>query len=129
MTAPRMTGLSVVQDAPSSLLTVMKSAPKKTPVTPSSANSRVAKGERVAASASAKFAVPCSITVRPGRNLRVAGLGVVSVSMNIVALQRVAHELGHGRSEVNPSENGVKAQQPWAGNLRPAPRSVMRLVH
>ena len=35
--------------------------------------------------AEAKSAVPVPITSRPGRNLRVAGFGVPSVSMNMIA--------------------------------------------
>jgi hypothetical protein len=63
---------------------VTKSPPRKTPVTPPTAKSRSANGERAAATvASVKFAVPLSITLRPGRNLSVAGLGVSSVWMNI----------------------------------------------
>ena len=42
-------------------------------------------GERSAASALAKSAVPCAMTLRPGRNFNVAGLGVCSVSMNMGA--------------------------------------------
>ncbi len=38
-----------------------------------------ARGERAAEPASGKLAVPVSSTVRPGRNFKVAGLGVCSV--------------------------------------------------
>src|SRR5215213_5877067 len=48
---------------------------------------RLASGLRAADSADAKSAVPAApITSRPGRNFRVAGLGVPSVSMNMEAV-------------------------------------------
>src|SRR5579875_1181209 len=81
--APSTAGFNSDHELSSALLTETKSAPKNTCVTPSRPKRRSARGERVAASASAKFAVPSSITVRPGRNFKVAGLGVVSVSMNM----------------------------------------------
>ena len=83
MIAPSTRGFSSNHSAASALATVMKSAPRKTPVTPGKPKRRLAKGERAAASASGKLAVPGAITARPGRNLSVAGLGVVSVSMNM----------------------------------------------
>src|SRR5215469_12241806 len=61
----------------------MKSLPKKTPATPSTANSRVASGDCSASALSRMSRVPSASTVRPGRNFKVAGLGVVSVWMNI----------------------------------------------
>ena len=45
-----------------------------------------ASGEASAASASAKSRVPASMTVWPGRNLRVAGLGVCSVRISMGAM-------------------------------------------
>jgi hypothetical protein len=68
------------------LVTVTKSVPKNTPDTPSTAKMRAASGEVAAASAEGKSAVPVSSTLRPGRNLSVAGFGVDSVWMNMVAL-------------------------------------------
>src|SRR5690242_3078510 len=73
--------------SPSRLVTEMKSAPKKTRLTSGMVNSALAKGERPAVEASGKSATPPSpITSRPGRNFRVAGLGVDSVWMNMAAL-------------------------------------------
>src|SRR5689334_19460916 len=82
MMTPRMAGFITCQLRPSPLVTVTKSAPRKTPVTPSTWNSRVASGERSAFSALVKSAVPLAMMLRPGRNLSVAGFGVCSVSMN-----------------------------------------------
>ena len=67
----------------SSLVTEMKSEPRNTPVTPGSANSAEASGETAAASAVRKSRGSPTSTSRPGRNFRVAGLGVASVWMNI----------------------------------------------
>src|SRR5690606_4756409 len=79
----RMAGFRCCHSAPS-FVTVMKSYPKKTPITPGMSNRRPASGEAARAdSASRKSAVPSSSTTRPGRNLSVAGLGVASVWMNI----------------------------------------------
>src|SRR6185312_10980814 len=104
------------------LLTETKSAPKNTCVTPSRPKSRSASGERVAASVSAKLAVPCSITVRPGRNLRVAGLGVVSVSMNIDCLRLLALNLANRRDnstlyQLGSSRQAFGACSSHRGNL------------
>src|SRR4051812_45507557 len=84
MMAPRLSGLSGCQSRDASLVTVMKSEPRNTAVTPAMPNRRCASGERPASAALVKVAVPWGMTARPGRNLRVAGLGVVSVWMNIV---------------------------------------------
>jgi hypothetical protein len=78
MIAPRITGFKCRQ-SPSRLVTVTKSDPKNTRSTSGIAKSRVAKGERLPASASGKSTVPCAMISRPGRNFSVAGLGVVSV--------------------------------------------------
>src|SRR3954463_361546 len=51
-------------------------------------NNALASGEATALSASAKSRVPASITVCPGRNLRVAGLGVCSVRISMPAMWR-----------------------------------------
>ena len=62
------------------------SAPRNTPATPSTANRRLASGERAAAaSADAKWAVPSVMIARPGKNFIVAGLGVGSVWMNMAS--------------------------------------------
>jgi hypothetical protein len=51
------------------LVTVMKSGPKKTLVTPSMRNKALASGETKAARALGKSKVPLSYTSRPGLNL------------------------------------------------------------
>src|SRR6516162_6838364 len=84
MITARTTGFSWYQSLSASFVTVTKSAPRKTPVTCGREKSRSASGDtRTASSASVKFAVPEAMTVRPGRNFRVAGYGVCSVWMNI----------------------------------------------
>src|SRR5690348_9891495 len=86
----------------------MKSAPRYTPVTPSSPNRLSASGELLAAADSVKLAVPEFITARPGRNLRVAGLGVGSVWMNIGTPDRwIGHKVGCAGSQVNPLSSRV----------------------
>ena len=65
--------------SPSDLVTEMKSPEKKTPLTPSMENSACASGERAAAEALGMSSTPSCMTERPGRNFRVAGLGVDSV--------------------------------------------------
>src|SRR3546814_8854525 len=64
-------------------VTEMKSLPKKTPCTSPREKSASASGETSASSGVAKSRVPDSMTWRPGRNLSVAGLGVISVSMSM----------------------------------------------
>jgi hypothetical protein len=85
MFAPRIAGLACSQAVAASFVTVTKSEPKNTPVTPATAKIRCASGDFAAASALWKSAVPTSSTVWPGRNFSVAGFGVVSVWMNIGA--------------------------------------------
>src|ERR1700730_7560024 len=80
--APRIAGSSCCHSV-SDLVTVMKSEPKNTPVTPAISNSRSASGDLAATSRFGRSSVPSGSTVRPGRNFRVAGFGVVSVWMNI----------------------------------------------
>src|SRR4029077_4043599 len=75
-------GLRFGQSLPD-FVTEMKSEPKNTPETPSIANSACARGDCPAPSASLMSSVPCVKTGRPGRNFKVAGLGVASVSMNM----------------------------------------------
>src|SRR5216684_4774393 len=116
MMTPSTAGLSWYHSADSSLLTVTKSVPRNTPVTPGTVNNRPARGERSAAAASGKLAVPCSITARPGRNLRVAGLGVGSVWMNMASSDtrgfgRLALYLGIAATQVNPFANRVKPRR------------------
>src|SRR6476620_7919255 len=82
MMAPRMAGLRCCH-SPSPLVTLMKSEPKNTPVTPSISNSRVASGEPSVSSPARNSKVPSPSTVRPGMNFSVAGLGVASVWMNM----------------------------------------------
>src|SRR5712672_979926 len=82
MMPPRIEGLRTCQSRSAALVTVTKSEPKNTRSTPSTANSLLASGEGVAASADAKSFVPLSMTTRPGRNFRVDGLGVCSVWIN-----------------------------------------------
>src|SRR5476651_2073795 len=88
--------------SPSRLVTEMKSEPKKTRETSGMANRAVARGERPAVSALGKSATaPSPITSRPGRNLRVAGLGVDSVWMNMGAP-------GDCTPYMDPREGGFK---------------------
>src|SRR5829696_8436210 len=72
-------GFSCRQSTPGAAVTEMKSRPKNTPSTSPVEKIAAASGEASASSGVAKSRVPASITRRPGRNLRVAGLGVVSV--------------------------------------------------
>src|SRR5665213_4478962 len=85
MMAPRIAGLICCQ-SPSLLVTEMKSEPKNTPHTFGRSNNFSASGDCAAASLVGMSSVPLSSTPRPGRNFRVAGLGVDSVWMNIVWL-------------------------------------------
>jgi hypothetical protein len=78
--------LSADQSAPGAAVTETKSLPKNTPVTSPVSNSASASGEASASSGVVNSRVPALITCRPGRNLSVAGLGVVSVSMNMAAM-------------------------------------------
>ncbi len=91
MIAPRIAGRRCCHSKPgssrSSLVTVMKSLPKKTLETPGTSNSRKASGDGAAASGVRNSAVPSPSTARPGRNFKVAGLGVASVWMNIGILR------------------------------------------
>src|SRR4030095_2416025 len=74
---------------------VTKSWPRKTPETPSIAKMRDASGETPASSALRKSRVSPGSTSRPGKNFRVAGLGVSSVWMNILAPEPAVQ--GRGR--------------------------------
>ena len=63
-----------------------KLAPKNTPVTSPVSNRACASGLASASSGEAKSRVPEGMTCRPGRNLSVDGLGVVSVSINMARM-------------------------------------------
>ena len=63
-------------DAASALLTVTKLPSMKTPTTPSSSKSRLAKGESAAASFDEKDLLPSSITLTLSVNFMALGLGV-----------------------------------------------------
>src|SRR3546814_13032003 len=74
MMAPRMAGLRRYHSLSASLVTVTKSLPKNTAATPSTSNRRSASGDLPSAfSGPGKSAVPDSLPVRPGRNLREVG--------------------------------------------------------
>src|SRR3546814_11719772 len=83
MTMPSTSGFASAHSAPGAIVTETKSRPKKTPVTSPRVKSAVASGEAAASSGLAKSRVPASMTGRPGRNFRVAGLGVDSVSISM----------------------------------------------
>jgi hypothetical protein len=67
-------------------VTETKSRPKNTPVTSPRLNSASASGEAAAASSEVNSRVPVAMMTSPGRNFSVAGLGVVSVSMNMIRI-------------------------------------------
>ena len=79
-------GLRSLQPTPGAAVTVTKSPPKKTFTTSPVSKIACASGLASAASGLANSRVPCCMTGWPGRNLRLAGLGVVSVSMNMPAM-------------------------------------------
>src|SRR6476646_8839030 len=79
-------GSRSVHDTPGAAVTETKSRPKKTPSTMPLSNRALASGDVTALSASAKSRVPASITICPGRNLRVEGLGVCSVRISMRAM-------------------------------------------
>jgi hypothetical protein len=78
MIAPSIAGFICCQ-SPSVLVTEIKSDPKKTPLTLGISKRCAAKGDCAALSLVGMSRVPFSSTLRPGRNLSVAGLGVASV--------------------------------------------------
>ena len=83
MMVPSNAGLRCFQ-SPSRLVMEMKSLPKKTRETSGVWNNALARGERPALSTLGKSATaPAPITSLPGRNFRVAGLGVDSVWINM----------------------------------------------
>src|SRR5687768_8155960 len=83
---PTTSGSRSSQATPGEAVTEMKSRPKNTPSTRPVSNSADASGEDCAVSASGKSRLPASITGCPGRNLRVAGLGVCSVRINMLPM-------------------------------------------
>src|SRR5581483_5172885 len=92
-------GSRSVHETPGAAVIDTKSRPKKTPSTMPLSNRARASGEASADSASAKSRVPESSTGWPGRNLRVAGLGVCSVRISM-ALMWAASLRGSRRSPV-----------------------------
>ena len=66
------------------LVTVIKSLPKNTPLTPSTLKSCLASGEPRVEVADGKSIVPDSRTGTPGINFRLLGLGVSCTRMNMV---------------------------------------------
>lgn len=66
------------------LVTVMKSCPKKTPLTPSILNICLARGEPRADMGLGKSSVPDSSTGTPGMNLRLLGFGVSCTWINML---------------------------------------------
>src|SRR5271170_492742 len=87
----------------------MKSLAKKTPVTPGSCIKALARGDRSAVSRSRASNVPSSITGRPGRNLRVAGLGVASVWMNIALGSYILDRLADASAQETALERHDRA--------------------
>src|SRR6202046_685939 len=83
MIAASTAGFTLNHSASAALVTEMKSLPRNTPSTPPTPNRARASGERPAVSAVRKSAVPADITICPGMNFRVDGLGVSSVWMNM----------------------------------------------
>src|SRR4029077_19699349 len=94
MIPPRIMGLRCCHSAGSSLVTAMKSEPKNTPLTPSTANSRSASGDWAASSRLRRSSVPVYSTGRPGRGFKVAGLGGALVWVYIAGFLQLA--LPHG---------------------------------
>ena len=74
MMAPRIAGLSCCH-SPSALVTVMKSQPKNTPVTPGISNRRSASGDCAAPRPVGNVERAVASTARPGRNFRSPGSG------------------------------------------------------
>ena len=77
-------GFRLDHSTPGPAVTATKSRPKNTPVTSPSENRPSARGEAAASSSLVNSRVDAGITSLPGRNFSVAGLGVVSVSMNMI---------------------------------------------
>src|SRR5690242_4921564 len=101
MMTPSRAGFSNDQSFAGDFVIVMKSCPRNTRSVPSTLNRRCARGERAALSAEGKSTLPEATTSRPGRNIKVAGLGVSSVWMNMegstnLYVQRDARKMGDG---------------------------------
>ena len=78
------------------LVTVMKSIPKNTPLTPSTLNNCRASGEPRAEMGEGKSTVPDSNTGTPGMNLRLLGLGVSCTWMGKRGEWKDSREDGRG---------------------------------
>src|ERR687892_1049897 len=111
MIAPSTAGFRTYQSWPSALVTVMKSVPKNTPVTPSTSNRRRASGEDSALAGSVKSTTPRAMTSRPGRNFRVAGFGVCSVWMNMVRFLPDSRTIGSAPIRARQSPRILKMAQ------------------
>src|SRR3990170_4870216 len=111
---PTTSGSSSSHETPGAAVTEMKSPPKKTPSTMPVANKAEASGEASAESRSAKSRLPASITVSPGRNLRVAGLGVCSVRISMRVMwspRRTRSSAKRRRSGDDPARDGDCGEQ------------------
>jgi hypothetical protein len=83
-------------------VTDTKSRPKNTPSTSPVEKMAWASGEASASSGVAKSRVPLAITVSPGRNFRVRGLGVVSVWISMGSMWAGTRE---GSSSTDPGRS------------------------
>src|SRR5918993_959883 len=111
---PTTSGSSSSHETPGPAVTEMKSPPKNTPSTMPVANRAEASGEASAVSRSAKSRLPASITVSPGRNLRVAGLGVCSVRISMEVMwsrRRSRSSAERRRSGDHPPADGECGEQ------------------
>ena len=98
MMAPRMAGFIICQSLSPDLVTVIESGSRNIPATPSTSNTRAARGEASAAAASGKSAVSDFRTGSPGRNFMASGFDEFSVWMNMVlAPQQTTDGAGRGR--------------------------------
>src|SRR5215469_4021462 len=99
MIVPKIAGFRCFQ-SPADLVTEMKSEPKNTRLTSGTVKRAAASGERAAAPLSGKSATePSPMTSRPGRNFKVAGLGVDSVWMNMSQILPSSINILHGPRE------------------------------
>src|SRR5947209_4449431 len=124
--APRIAGVRCCQSPPA-LVTATKSEPRNTPATPGIANRCSASGDWVADCASRMSSVPLASTVRPGRNLRVAGFGVASVWMNMAVSSPAVCPIGRTRASSNKWLLGNELQAP-AGHSRGSRHCVQILI-
>ena len=79
----RIEGFRLFQSNLESLVTEIKSEPKKTLLTPLTSKRREAKGDTYEDSTLEKSAVPLFKIFSPGKNFKVSGFGVSSVCINI----------------------------------------------